>query len=211
MTRLCATRALKNARRIQSLVPDITPAKQTGEGFASLVPSDVLSRFHRMKDADMAAHPDLLEAAKMPRKLELAAKPAGAVLLFHGNPRFVLILFDVMQSAMGFGRRAMKASFVVPLLFLGAASYDASIAMAQTGGTFTATRNMTMSRAWHTATLLPDGHVLIAGGVTSSLASASASAELFDPSTGTFSATGNMTVARIPVSFPAPNSIRRPR
>ena len=52
---------------------------------------------------------------------------------------------------------------------------------------------MTVARYEHTATLLPNGKVLIAGG-SSSLALASA--EVYDPGTGTFAATGSMTVAR---------------
>jgi hypothetical protein len=67
--------------------------------------------------------------------------------------------------------------------------YDSSI------GIFTATGNMTTGRNVHTATLLPDGTVLVAG-TSLSYGEALASAELYDPVTGTFSVTGTMTTAR---------------
>jgi hypothetical protein len=60
-----------------------------------------------------------------------------------------------------------------------------------TAGTFTATGKMTTARAYQTATLLPSGKVLNAGGGIGQ-----ASAELYDPAAGTFTATGSMTVAR---------------
>jgi hypothetical protein len=57
---------------------------------------------------------------------------------------------------------------------------------------------MSMKRAAHTATLLPDGSVLIAGGFRSEGASEVpiASAEIYDPETNTFTPTGAMNVGR---------------
>jgi hypothetical protein len=66
---------------------------------------------------------------------------------------------------------------------------SSAIALAQSSGTFTATGNMIAPRFGQTATLLPSGKVLIAGGATSS-------AELFDPATGTFAPTGEMVTSR---------------
>jgi hypothetical protein len=53
---------------------------------------------------------------------------------------------------------------------------------------------MLAARDAHTATLLPDGKVLIAGGSDRNVILASA--ELFDPATGGFSETGSMTTPR---------------
>ena len=66
-------------------------------------------------------------------------------------------------------------------------------------GTFVPTGDMKEPRLSATATLLTDGRVLIAGGGPSQPvdgASAVASAELYDPRTGEFARTGNMTMAR---------------
>ena len=65
-------------------------------------------------------------------------------------------------------------------------------------GTFTPTGNLTTGRQSHTATLLADGTVLIAGGSRngSNGGSAIASAEIYDPASGTFSATADMTIPR---------------
>jgi len=68
-------------------------------------------------------------------------------------------------------------------------------------GAFTRTGDMTQAggRARHTATLLADGQVLMAGGESTESSTGPASlisAELFDPSSGTFSATGNMAADR---------------
>ncbi len=62
-------------------------------------------------------------------------------------------------------------------------------------GAFRPTGSMTTARQDHTATLLPDGRVLITGG-TSDGVHALATAEIYDPATGSFASTGTMTVAR---------------
>jgi len=61
-------------------------------------------------------------------------------------------------------------------------------------GMFTTTGSMTTIREYHTATLLNNGMVLIAGGLASG--AALNSAELYDPTNGTFTATGALNNAR---------------
>lgn len=63
-----------------------------------------------------------------------------------------------------------------------------------TAGTFSSTGSMAHARSYHTATLLPNGNVLIAGGQDPS---AIAEAEIYTTSAGTFAATGNLTVPRV--------------
>ena len=62
-------------------------------------------------------------------------------------------------------------------------------------GTWTATGNLNTARHRHTATLLPSGMVLIAGGQDATF-NAIASAELYDPVSGSWTATGNLNTAR---------------
>jgi hypothetical protein len=50
-------------------------------------------------------------------------------------------------------------------------------------------------RSYHTATLLPNGKVLIAGGSTNN-GTTSNTAQLYDSASGTYNSTGNMTVSR---------------
>jgi N-acetylneuraminic acid mutarotase len=69
-------------------------------------------------------------------------------------------------------------------------------------GTWSATGPLAAARAEHSATLLPDGQVLVAGGFHEELVNGSYqrtylnTAELYDPVSGTWSATGSLAAAR---------------
>ena len=68
-------------------------------------------------------------------------------------------------------------------------------------GTFAATGKMAGVRMYHSAVLLPNGKVLVSGGLYTykprlRYAVATTSAEVFDPATGLWSSAGNMTTAR---------------
>lgn len=61
------------------------------------------------------------------------------------------------------------------------------------------TGSLSAPRYWHTATLLQDGRVLIAGGfvlTATGLVQEEASAEIYDPATGTFTPAANMNKPR---------------
>ncbi len=59
-------------------------------------------------------------------------------------------------------------------------------------GTWTETRSLNTGRWAHTATLLPSGKVLVAGGYNFAATGPLASAELYDPPSGTWSTTGSL-------------------
>jgi hypothetical protein len=61
-------------------------------------------------------------------------------------------------------------------------------------GIFSQTGSMVVSAEFYTATSLPDGRVLFAGGDFGM--ESLASAQVYDPRTGAFSQTGSMTVGR---------------
>ncbi|CAF1528505.1 unnamed protein product, partial [Adineta steineri] len=69
-------------------------------------------------------------------------------------------------------------------------------------GTWTTTGNMTVKRFCHTASKLADGSVLVAGGFNDANGAYTSpvrylnSAELYNPSTGTWTTTGSMSVRR---------------
>lgn len=107
------------------------------------------------------------------------------------------------MSTSRFGDTATLLSNGKVLFTGGSTQTQSSVASAElydpTTGTFAATGNMTTPRVQHTATLLGNGKVLIAGGRNYNVGITGErdlnSAELYDPNTGTFTATGNMTVS----------------
>jgi hypothetical protein len=76
-------------------------------------------------------------------------------------------------------------------------SAGACLALAGSAGattfTFAPTGDMNLPRVDHTAALLPDGRVLVAGGYAPLVTS---TAEIYDPATGKWTFTGSMTVER---------------
>ena len=61
-------------------------------------------------------------------------------------------------------------------------------------GTWTATGSLGTARSFQTATLLPNGKLLMAGGVNDN--ARLTSAELYDPVIGSWSNTGSLNTAR---------------
>lgn len=62
-------------------------------------------------------------------------------------------------------------------------------------GTWTATGSLATARHGHIATLMPNGQVLVMGGLNGNLTLSSA--ELYDPNTGTWSGTANLQTGRV--------------
>jgi len=81
----------------------------------------------------------------------------------------------------------------LPLLLLAAGPLLVQPCAAQSG-TWTETGSLVTARGEHTATLLTNGKVLVAGGYNAGYL---ASAELYDPVTGTWTVTGNLADARV--------------
>jgi len=89
---------------------------------------------------------------------------------------------------------AIRLLLLVALFAGGLVASTSAPALAQASGTWTLTGSMKTAREGQTATLLPNGQVLVAGGLDGT--SVLASAELYNPATGKWSATGSMNTAR---------------
>lgn len=96
----------------------------------------------------------------------------------------------------------IRATSVRLLLVLaGLLVFTGAAALAQAPRTWTATGSMGTSRRFPIIERLPDGRFLVAGGTHTTGVDFSATqffntAEIFDPATGTWSATGSMATAR---------------
>jgi galactose oxidase-like protein len=98
----------------------------------------------------------------------------------------------IRTNAQRFG--AIGSRLSVNLCAVGLVAAIATPALAGFGG-FNNTGSMNVARFGHTATLLANGEVLVAGGANNSMGFLS-SAELYDPSTGKWTPTGSLAVAR---------------
>ncbi len=81
--------------------------------------------------------------------------------------------------------------FALPLLLLGTGLLLVQPCVAESD-VFSATGSLATPRLQHSATLLPNGKVLVAGGFDSSFSTVLASAELYDPTSGSWTRTGDM-------------------
>src|SRR5882724_9558163 len=110
---------------------------------------------------------------------------------------YLILLVAVCVIPFALGQRATtKQSAVAAPLLLG----SEPLATLSTGddpasGTWTFTGSLNTARYPHTATLLPNGMVLVAGGFDTSL-NALDSAELYDPASGTWTVTGSLNIGR---------------
>jgi hypothetical protein len=90
---------------------------------------------------------------------------------------------------------AIRSLFLVSLFAIVLGASAAVPAFGGTSGTWANTGSLNTARTDHTATLLPNGQVLVAGGLDAS-STPLASAELYNPATGMWTATGSMADAR---------------
>ena len=121
------------------------------------------------------------------------AQPSGA-----GPPTGTFTATGAMTIAR-YGHTATLLNNGKVLIAGGGLRFDLPMANAElydpTSGTFTLTGFMNTARSFHIASLLPDGRVLIAGGDSGSgenIVRGLTTTEVYDPSTGTFTAAGDM-------------------
>src|SRR3977135_4254769 len=97
-------------------------------------------------------------------------------------------IFQLLSAGLLSASSVLARRVAFTLLFLGVVVVLVQ-PCAGDSGVFRYTGSLATARFAHTATLLPNGKVLVAGGYNGGVF---ASAELFDPDSGTWSATGSL-------------------
>ena len=178
---------MKNRRRA-SLIAVVAPRGGACGGAAAPAPTPALTAapLRRGRGSDGAtATPAPTEAATpAPTFTPTATRSTGQMT--HGRS-------DHTATALADGRVLVVGGYWSSLPIALAEVYDPAT------DSFTATGSLPTARAWGTATRLSDGRVLYAGGDPGAWdlsAGMLASAELYDPRTGTFTPTGSMATGR---------------
>ncbi|MGH2667729.1 MAG: kelch repeat-containing protein, partial [bacterium] len=144
-----------------------------------------------------------LEAALPQRAVFLSAEPTQGICV-HSE-----MVVTCRLASLAPGAEATVEVVVVPAV---AGTFPASVTASSTNdptpvtasasptaapapGTWAPTGSLAVARFHHTATLLPNGKVLVAGGVDDNH-NYPAPAELYDPLTGTWSPTGSLNIPR---------------
>ncbi len=102
MPQLCVTRAMKNARHVQTIAPRVLPRPEPPEGFASRIPRELLARLHTPVPAtELDRVPGL--AAALARSPMPRPKTGAAAPLFSGSLVFASVEFVTRSGTISLG------------------------------------------------------------------------------------------------------------